>query len=245
MRTLAAGLLAAAALAPGLPAQAAAPSAAPVLAPMARPAFVTSVPPSSSILRPYGRSLKVYASPRATSRILITLTNPLLPGVPLVLARYGNTRPGGWIPVSLPVRPNNTIGWVRTANVRKVDDPWRVDVYRAQHKLVVWKGNQVYGVFPVAVGKPSTPTPIGVFYILATIPSFGDFGPVIMATSGFSNVFQTFGPDGGDAATAIHGTNEDYTVGTAASHGCIRMHNAAAALLGRTLPEGTLVRIRH
>jgi lipoprotein-anchoring transpeptidase ErfK/SrfK len=243
LRTLLVTLVATAALAPAMHSAQAAPasSSAPVLAPTTRPAYAKTVPPATNVLRPYGRSLRVYDRPGG--RLLIKLSNPLLKDVPLVVTEYGARAPGGWIRVSLPVRPNNTVGWVRVQNVKAAYNPWRVDIYRSKHKLVVWNGDQVFGEFPVAVGTRRTPTPKGTFYILKITPSFGDFGPVVMATSGFSEVFKTFGPQGGDAATAIHGTNKDWSVGTDASHGCIRMHNPDAALLGRTLPVGTLVRI--
>jgi lipoprotein-anchoring transpeptidase ErfK/SrfK len=210
------------------------------LHPMGAPRWAT-VPPSSAVVIPKTSRIRVYAYPTGSAS-LIDLKNPLLRGVPLVFAQYGTPR-AGRIPVSLPVRPNNTLGWVVASQVRVVANAWRIDIYRKAHKLLVWQGSSLMGAFTVAIGKPSTPTPSGVFYVLQKSKSYGDYGPWLMPTSGFSDVYQTFGPSGGDAAIAIHGTNVDSSVGQSMSHGCIRLHNADVALIAPAISVGTLVRI--
>jgi lipoprotein-anchoring transpeptidase ErfK/SrfK len=42
----------------------------------------------------------------------------------------------------------------------------------------------------------------------------------------------------------IHGTGEDYSIGTAASHGCIRMHVPDVIDLFKRVPVGTPVLIQ-
>jgi len=251
-RLPAAGLLAAA-LVTGGAGHAGAQPGRTTLRPMTAPRWA-AVPPASAIIVPTaGRSaLKIYSGPSPRSAGLITLRNPLVPGVPLVLAQYGGTaKVGGvkyhMIRVSLPVRPNNTVGWVRSDQVRVTADPWRLDIYKSRHTLLVWRGNALMGTFPVAVGRPRTPTPTGVFYVETRQRSFGDFGPLIFASSGFSDVFTTFTNAGqaGDAAIALHGTNEPATVGHDASHGCIRMYNADVASLGSAIAVGTIMRINR
>jgi lipoprotein-anchoring transpeptidase ErfK/SrfK len=72
------------------------------------------------------------------------------------------------------------------------------------------------------VGKPSTPTPLGRFFVEETVKlNRQDAGaPYALALSARSNVLQEF--DGGDGQTALHGTNNiDGILGTATSHGCI------------------------
>ena len=215
--------------------------AAPRLHPQRPPSYGMRAPMGSDVILPRGSKLHVYAGPTGKQR-LVDLTNPLLPGVPLVLAQEGGVR-NHRIPVALPVRPNNIVGWVNRYDVKVRPDHWRIAIYRSKHRLLVWKDQTLMGSFPVAVGKPSTPTPSGIFYLLVKMTSWGDYGPWLMPTSGFSDVYQTFGLNGGDAAIAIHGTNEDSSVGHSISHGCIRMHNRDVSLIAPVLSVGTLVQI--
>ena len=85
---------------------------------------------------------------------------------------------------------------------------------------------------PVAVGKPSTPTPNGQFFAVELLNAGnpgGAYGPYAFTLSGYSNVYQTFGS--GDGAVGMHGTNEYSSVGNDASHGCVRLHNDAITRL--------------
>jgi len=187
---------------------------------------------------PGAHRIRVYDAPRGA--VLIDLANPLLVGVPLVLSADGPDV-GGWIAARLPVRPNNVIGYVKDTDVRAVPLDWSVDVYQAEHEVLVWQGSTLRATLPSAVGKPATRTPTGRFYVLARLPGGPAYGPIILATSGFSEVYTTFGD--GDADIALHGTDEDASVGHSASHGCMRLHNSDAAWLGHRAVEGTSVRI--
>ena len=40
---------------------------------------------------------------------------------------------------------------------------------------------------------------------------------------------------------AIHGTNEDWLIGKAVSHGCVRMHNKDVLEVSRLVPAGSPV----
>ena len=82
----------------------------------------------------------------------------------------------------------------------------------------------------------------GTFYVtdLVQVPrDQAAYGPYAFALSGYSPTLRSF--DGGDAELALHGTNEPWLLGTSASHGCIRMSNAAIAELAQVLPLGTPV----
>ena len=48
---------------------------------------------------------------------------------------------------------------------------------------------------------------------------------------------------GVSGSVGIHGTGQDYSIGSRASHGCIRMHVADVKLLYRRVPLGTPVLI--
>jgi lipoprotein-anchoring transpeptidase ErfK/SrfK len=66
--------------------------------------------------------------------------------------------------------------------------------------------------------------------------------PFALALSARSNVFQEF--EGGPGQIAMHGiANLGGTMGTAVSHGCIRLSNRNVTWLAARVPPGTVVTI--
>jgi lipoprotein-anchoring transpeptidase ErfK/SrfK len=89
------------------------------------------------------------------------------------------------------------------------------------------------------VGKRSTPTPRGRFFVEEAVAlSADDAGsPFALAASARSRVLQEF--DGGPGQIAIHGTGQlGGTLGTAASHGCVRLSSGAITWLVRRIRSG-------
>jgi len=82
--------------------------------------------------------------------------------------------------------------------------------------------------FSVAVGKPSTPTPVGHFRILEKVMNPG--GP-------FGTRWMRFT----DRGHGIHGTDQPWLIGQAVSNGCIRMRNEDVELLYGEVHIGTPV----
>jgi len=135
-------------------------------------------------------------------------------------------RSDGWLQVQMPVRPNGTRDWIRADSVILNTTPMRIVVSRRYKTLTLLKAGVRVARYPVAVGKPSTPTPAGLFYIIDKIVTGqpgGAFGPYALGLSGYSNVLFSF--DGGDGVVGIHGTNVASSVGHAVTHGCIRLYN--------------------
>ena len=99
---------------------------------------------------------------------------------------------------------------------------------------------------PAIVGKPSTPTPRGRFFVeeaLALAPSAAG-GPYALATSARSNVFQEF--EGGPGQIAIHGRDHlSGSLGSAASHGCVRLSTRAITWLAKRIGAGTPLSIKR
>ena len=152
------------------------------------------------------------------------------------------TQGSDWLQVELPIRPNGSRGWIRTASVTTTTTPMAIDVDRRAHVLTLLRAGQPVRQFAVAVGARATPTPAGAFFIsdrLPTLAPYGPFGPYALGLSGYSNVLLTF--DGADGVLGIHGTNADWSVGHAVSHGCIRMHNRDVTWLYRRIPLGAAV----
>jgi lipoprotein-anchoring transpeptidase ErfK/SrfK len=93
-------------------------------------------------------------------------------------------------------------------------------------KLALIENGQVKKVYPVAVGKPSTPSPVGTFTIERRIvnPTYHHNGKTVPPGPG--NPVGTRWMGLSIQGYGIHGTNEPRSIGKAASHGCIRMAKA-------------------
>jgi hypothetical protein len=93
-------------------------------------------------------------------------------------------------------------------------------------KLALVEGGQVKRVYSVAVGRPSTPSPVGSFSIARRVmnPTYSHEGKVLPPGPG--NPVGTRWMGLSIHGYGIHGTNEPRSIGKAASHGCIRMAKA-------------------
>lgn len=154
-------------------------------------------------------------------------------------------RSDGWLQVQLPVRPNGTRAWIRKSSVVLDVVPMRIVINRRLHTLTLLRDGVRVARFPVAVGKPSTPTPTGLFWVIDKLPTGnpgGAFGPYALGLSGYSNVLKSF--DGGDGVVGIHGTNVSSSVGHPVTHGCIRLFNRDITKLYKQVWLGTPVLVR-
>jgi len=153
-------------------------------------------------------------------------------------------RAGSWLKVLLPGRPNGHAGWIsRVATVRSTDT-WRLVVDLSRRQVTVYRGGRFVRVFSAVIGKPSTPTPTGTFFVEESIALRpGDVGaPFALALSARSNVLQEF--DGGPGQIALHGLmNVGGVLGTAVSHGCVRLGNGAIRWLVSRVGPGAPVTI--
>lgn len=150
----------------------------------------------------------------------------------------------GWLEVYLPVRPNESTGWVPAASVGVTLDPYRLVVDTTAHRLVALRAGRAVLRATVGVGKPATPTPHGLYYViekLRMVPANGPYGSYAFGLSAYSNVLTTFGT--GEAQIALHGTNQPWTVGQDTSNGCLHLSDRVANWLARRMPLGTPVRI--
>jgi lipoprotein-anchoring transpeptidase ErfK/SrfK len=152
----------------------------------------------------------------------------------------------GWLGVISRELPNGRIGWI-AANTGLVAyrTRWSVAASLSKREVVVRYAGRVTQRFRVAIGSPSTPTPMGRFAVtdkLLTEDPSSPYGCCILALSAQQpNTPQGWG--GGDRV-AIHSTNLPETIGSAASLGCLRAPAEEARRLVRTVPLGTLVTIR-
>lgn len=149
-----------------------------------------------------------------------------------------------WLLVRLPGRPNGHTGWIQNANVRIVQSQWHVVVSTWLRRVSVYRAGHFVRSFAAIVGKPSTPTPRGEFFVEehVALPARAPGAPLALALSARSNVLQDFA--GGPGQIAIHTINNiGGTLGTAVSHGCIRVSTAAVRWLAARIAAGTSVTI--
>jgi lipoprotein-anchoring transpeptidase ErfK/SrfK len=163
---------------------------------------------------------------------------------PVVFLVKDQLGPEGWLEVWLPVRPNGSSGWVRTADVSITEHRYRIEVSLGDRELRVFDDGEVVLEHAVGVGRRDRPTPGGVYYIkelLQPPEPDGVYGTYAYGLSGFSNVLETFA--GGEAVIGIHGTNDPGSIGQEVSSGCIRLPNEVIEELVTYLPLGTPVEI--
>jgi lipoprotein-anchoring transpeptidase ErfK/SrfK len=160
------------------------------------------------------------------------------PQVVAVVARRGD-----WIGVLHQWLPNGKAGWIRASAVRLVRQPWAIEVDRSERLATVRRDGEVVDRFRVAVGRPSSPTPLGRFGITdrLTAGPGSPYGCCILALSGRQPNLPPGWP-GGDRL-AFHGTPGD-RVGDATSSGCMRVREADLRKLMRDIPVGTRVTVR-
>ncbi|MDH4177078.1 MAG: L,D-transpeptidase [Thermoleophilia bacterium] len=167
----------------------------------------------------------------------------------LVLGRALDGRGREWLRVRLPIRPNGSTGWVNADHVRLSASPYWIDVALGARTITVYRRGTVARRFGAVIGAPATPTPTGLHAIYDPIaqPSPGGFlGPWALHLTAFSNVLDDYG--GGPGRVAIHGRGGASLrdpLGSARSHGCIRVDNANVVWLARHVPRGTPVMIRR
>jgi lipoprotein-anchoring transpeptidase ErfK/SrfK len=145
-----------------------------------------------------------------------------------------------WYRVQLPIKPNGRLGYVRAADVRLSAVRTRIAIDLSRKLLTFYRDGRPEWRLRVGIGSGATPTPVGSFYINQRYREdpAGPYGPAVIGISAFSTVLAWW-PDGGPVA--IHGTNRPWTIGRAASNGCIHVPNAVVERLYRIAPAGTPV----
>jgi L,D-transpeptidase catalytic domain len=156
------------------------------------------------------------------------------------------TGPDGvrWLQVMMPGRPNSSTGWIAQQGTREIATSWHLVVDLAGRRVSVYRAGHIARGFQAVVGKLSTPTPVGQFFVEETLqmPAREAGGPFALALSARSDALQEF--EGGPGQIAIHGRNNlGGTLGTAVSHGCVRLGTRSIDWLAARIGPGTPVTI--
>jgi L,D-transpeptidase catalytic domain len=152
-------------------------------------------------------------------------------------------RRDGWLAVRTPLLPNGHVGWVREdRRVRLLHEQWSLEIDLSRRRLTARHNGRAVFTIPVAVGAPGTPTPTGSFGVTDRLAMSGStYGCCALALSGNQpHIAQGWG---GGTRIAIHGTTATGSIGTAASHGCIRASADGLRRLMDVVPLGATVRI--
>ncbi|MFC3687600.1 L,D-transpeptidase family protein [Aquipuribacter hungaricus] len=218
----------------GSPAAASSPAPA---APAPATAAAVVADPERSVLTPVGRELRVLDRPGGSETHRLAAVRDT--GAPLTLL-VAEEAPDGWYRVLLPVRPNGSTGWVAADDVAVATVHHRLEMSVAANELRLYERGRLVRTMPAASGTGDTPTPLGSFFLTELLePTNDGYGPYAYGLSGFSEVLTSFG--GGPGQIGLHGTDDPGSVGTASSHGCIRLSDEDITYLARTLPLGTPV----
>jgi lipoprotein-anchoring transpeptidase ErfK/SrfK len=196
------------------------------------------------LMSPHG----AHRAPEASSpQVALVAASRPITGAPTtlpVIARSIAAAGGRWLLVLLPGRPNGASGWISEQNTRPSLTTWSIVVDLAARRVRVYSNGRMVKSLQAVVGKPSTPTPTGDFFVEESLQMQAGEpgGPFALALSARSNVLQEF--EGGPGQIAIHGReNLGGILGTAASHGCIRLATASIDWLASRIGPGTPVTI--
>ena len=139
---------------------------------------------------------------------------------------------------SMPATPNTKTPEFAKATVR-----W-VLVSLPDRKLALFENGKVVRTYRVAIGKTSTPSPLGTFKVVnrVTNPTYYHKGQVIAA--GKDNPVGSRWMGLSAKGYGIHGTNQPNSIGKAASTGCIRMSKRDLEELFERVSVGDAVEIR-
>ena len=147
--------------------------------------------------------------------------------------------------VMLPGRPNGSRGWITEEATAPAPTAWSIVVEIAARRVLVYRGRVLARSFSAIVGKPSTPTPRGQYFVEESVrmPAGAPGGPYALALSAHSDVLRHF--DGGQGQVAIHGVqNLSGAIGSASSHGCVRLDTRDLGWLVARIRPGARVLVR-
>jgi lipoprotein-anchoring transpeptidase ErfK/SrfK len=130
-----------------------------------------------------------------------------------------------------------------TIQVFAQDTSRRLVISIQDRKLALIEDGRAVRIYSVAVGKPSTPSPAGSFSIVTRIPNPTWYTRGQVVAPGPANPLGTRWIGLSQKGYGIHGTNNQSSVGQAASHGCIRMRKADIEELFKLVKVGDTVEL--
>jgi hypothetical protein len=161
--------------------------------------------------------------------------------VPLVI-RIETTNPSGtWGRVELPCVWPRVDGWIPLRGLQREQTFIHVDIDLSEHRVRVYKHDDLLYSVAGAIGTSASPTPPGAYVVTDRVPfaSGSALGSFAFGISGIQPHLPA-GWSGGNQL-AIHGTNDPSSIGTSASAGCVRVSEWALDRFKPLLRLGTPV----
>lgn len=192
-----------------------------------RPVWASSAPGGGVRLSRLGRSAPYWGG---RNDLLVTAS-----------AAYNGER---WVQVLLKQPPAGSRGWVPASAVHLLRTRLNVRIDLSARRLTVRRGARPLLSTPTIVGKRSTPTPRGLFAVdaLVRLPADNQLGSLVVAVVAYSRTLETYG--GGLPQMGIHAYERlGDPLGTARSHGCVRVPTAAVRRIARLVVRGAPVRV--
>ncbi|KKM10937.1 hypothetical protein SY88_11135 [Clostridiales bacterium PH28_bin88] len=142
------------------------------------------------------------------------------------LAADGRVGPATWDALGIGLAP------AVTKNPPSPSGKVEIVVDMDKRTLTITSDGQPYRTYPIAVGKSKTPSPVGEWKVNHKSTNWG--GGFGTRWIGINVPWGIYG---------IHGTNKPWSIGSSASHGCIRMHNRHVEEIFPWITVGTRVRV--
>ncbi len=161
--------------------------------------------------------------------------------VPIVIRVETTNRQGTWGRVELPYVWPRVDGWIPLSGLDREQTFIHVDVDLSEHRVRVYKHDDLLYTVPGATGTSASPTPPGAYVVTDRVPfsSGSALGSFAFGISGIQPHLPA-GWSGGNQL-AIHGTNDPSSIGTSASAGCVRVSEWALDRFKPLLRLGTPV----
>ena len=162
----------------------------------------------------------------------------------LLLRTHWDAKGQEWVQLRIPARPNGQTGWVKRSALGAFHQTnTLVVVDRAHQRMSFYSAGSKIWSAPVGVGKASTPTPAGHFWIrerFMVIPRSSGYYPYAFGTADYS----TLKDWEGGGVVGIHGPYGDsQRIPGRISHGCIRLKVPDDFWLGHHIQLGTPVHV--
>ena len=161
--------------------------------------------------------------------------------VPIVLRVETTNTKGTWGRVELPYVWPRVDGWIPLHGLNRAQTILHVDVDLSEHRVRVYKRDDLLYTVAGATGSSASPTPPGAYVVTDRVPfaAGSSLGSFAFGISGIQPHLPA-GWSGGNQL-AIHGTNDPSSIGTSASAGCVRVSEWALDRFKPLLQLGTPV----
>jgi lipoprotein-anchoring transpeptidase ErfK/SrfK len=121
----------------------------------------------------------------------------------------------------------------------------RIVVSIPDRKLALVENGEVVRIYPIAVGAPVSPSPVGTFSIVTRVSNPTYYRPGKVVGPGAANPIGTRWIGLNLKGYGIHGTDDPRSIGQARSHGCIRLRNADVEQLFERVRAGDVVELHN